>query len=989
MHCFGLILFLRKTRRDRYIAVRVNHTYFLENGNHRSGRSKVGVIKLTADVAKPASRMYLNIFCCKVKCITNRGSFIINNIATAVTKEIYKNVQVNYNNGTLSRASQADGLYYSRAMNVRATFLDVRCFKNTGLRCITVKSHDVKIEIETSQLTGQSAINTNGGCLSLEAYGRVSLGIFNTTFSRNKAKAGGAIYINCPNGTVNLNFTDVNFSRCSSKKYGCAVSVGRTKHRRNPYKLSVNFKNVKFVHCSGLMSYDKCQGVYLSLQSGNLRIERSTWSDNLKNTGGAFFMGATGGKVDVKISDSIFMDNSATKRRGAVVSLLALKNHSGNADIVNTSFINKKKRQSTAMQISAKYHIKLFNVTASRYWVGLEVQLAKLKDVVNIFVDNCKFIENIKDIYIYLRESNRIQLILKNTIFVSTLTTESGYAIRIVIPYLRTVTFSRVSINLDNNTFDSKPSSGIALFCKGEKNVTITNTTFRNCVSFHQKQWKKDPSKAEFFRETATGAISILTNPDTPLQFGCVESDVANDTHPLWSYDNHVLFEDTNFIDNFGLMAGGVYICNGNATFKGCTFQDNFASQRAGHVYSAYGTGQVNFVDCSFTNQKEGRTVNKIRFDKASFLYSESEGPVHFQNTTLVSKVFGSGIYAFSVLEIINGGFVEMDGNSSIHCNTGHRLDLENNTHFVYTEKNKSDCRINITVLRYSCSLCAPGFYSLQKAVSHGLLVGPRFKCLRCPFGANCVKKNIAAKTNFWGHQISKKPPSLNFFACPDHYCQSPPSYSTQYNSCYGNRTGVLCGECSPEYSETLFSTECRKITECNNFWMWSLTMLLLTTGFVLYLLIKPPVLSFLGKHIFWFPNRDMEHIRQDLGQVEQHSENGYLKITFYFYQAAELLIVGSAENLLHKIPIVYAVVAAFNFKVRSITNGIGCPFPGITAVTKELLLSATVLITMAEVAILFCAHFIFNIIRQKETISAPLHGGCSRSTFAGLRKTS
>ena len=311
----------------------------MENGNHRGGRSKVGVIKLTAHVAKPASRMHLDIFCCKVKCIANRGSFIINNIATAVTREIYKNVQLNYNKGTLSRASQADGLYYSRAMNVRATFLDVLCFKNTGLRCITVKSHDVKIEIETSQFTGQSAINTNGGCLSLEVYGRVSLGIFNTTFSRNKAKTGGAIYINCPNGIVNLNFTDVNFSRCSSIKYGCAVSVGRSKHRQrlNPYKLSANFKNVKVMHCSGLVSYDKCQGVYILLQSGNLRIERSTWSDNLQNTSGALFMGATGGKVDVEISDSIFMDNGATKRRGAVVSLLALKNHSGNADIVNTS----------------------------------------------------------------------------------------------------------------------------------------------------------------------------------------------------------------------------------------------------------------------------------------------------------------------------------------------------------------------------------------------------------------------------------------------------------------------------------------------------------------------------------------------------------------------------------------------------------------------------------------------------------------------------
>ena len=62
-----------------------------------------------------------------------------------------------------------------------------------------------------------------------------------------------------------------------------------------------------------------------------------------------------------------------------------------------------------------------------------------------------------------------------------------------------------------------------------------------------------------------------------------------------------------------------------------------------------------------------------------------------------------------------------------------------------------------------------------------------------------------------------------------------------------------------------------------------------------------------------------------------------------------------------------YAVVAAFNFKVRSITNGEGCPFPGITAVTKELLLSATVLITMAEVAILVFAHSVFNIIRQKK----------------------
>jgi len=180
--CIKITVFDNITIKDRYVAVHVNDTYILENGYYRGGCSKVGLIKLTADVAKPASRMHLDLFCCIVKCIANRGSFIINNVSTAVTREIYKNVQLNYNIGTSSyfsnaRASQVDSFYDSRAMNVRATFLDVHFFKNTLLRCISVTSHDVKIEIETSQFTGRSAIKTNGGCLSLEAYRRVCLAL--------------------------------------------------------------------------------------------------------------------------------------------------------------------------------------------------------------------------------------------------------------------------------------------------------------------------------------------------------------------------------------------------------------------------------------------------------------------------------------------------------------------------------------------------------------------------------------------------------------------------------------------------------------------------------------------------------------------------------------------------------------------------------------------------------------------------------------------
>ncbi len=168
------------------------------------------------------------------------------------------------------------------------------------------------------------------------------------------------------------------------------------------------------------------------------------------------------------------------------------------------------------------------------------------------------------------------------------------------------------------------------------------------------------------------------------------------------------------------------------------------------------------------------------------------------------------------------------------------------------------------------------------------------------------------------------------------------------------------------EYSETMFSTECRKSTECNNHMLWIITILL-STGFTLYLLSKPPILSLLGRQILWFRKTENACVIQDLGHVYQHSDRGYLKITFYFYQAAELLIIGSTEHLHRKIPFIFSVFAAFNFQVRTLNRAIDCPLAGLTAVSKALLLSVTVFLTMAEVVVIYCLNFVFNKIRRKE----------------------
>ena len=308
-----------------------------------------------------------------------------------------------------------------------------------------------------------------------------------------------------------------------------------------------------------------------------------------------------------------------------------------------------------------------------------------------------------------------------------------------------------------------------------------------------------------------------------------------------------------------------------------------------------------------------------------------------------------------------------MDNNSIIQCPPGCRLLLDNSSHFAHSEYNGSFCRINVTVLKYSYLRCPTGFYSISRATSRRLILNRTVKCQRCPFGANCVERNIVAKPNFWGHlNGSSDPPSLTFTACPEHYCRSPAPGANGYNCCSGNRRGILCGECIPGYSVTLFTPECRKDEECDNYWFWVLTFLL-TIMLSLYLLRKPPTLSFLVNQIILFRKKESQRDDSASHQHDPHTDNANIKITFYFYQAAELLIVGCKECLLKKVPYMYAVTAAFNFKLRTLNEGLGCPFVGLTSVTKQLVLSGTVFLTMADIALIYFVHCVINMITRNQ----------------------
>ncbi|CAH3113744.1 unnamed protein product, partial [Pocillopora meandrina] len=368
----------------------------------------------------------------------------------------------------------------------------------------------------------------------------------------------------------------------------------------------------------------------------------------------------------------------------------------------------------------------------------------------------------------------------------------------------------------------------------------------------------------------------------------------------------------TSSYSAYTFSAGAISIfsglCNGNTTFKRCRFNNNFAAEQSGHVYLAYGTGKADFIDCIFNSSGENLKLNKTTFRKSAFVKSDSGGPIGLKNTTM-SSFYPQSCSAYPVFDISSGGYVYMDDNSTIQCPIGSMLVLDNATHFVQDDYNK---------------------------------------CLPCPFGAICVKRNIVAKRNYWGRLNSLSvPPSLTFIACPEHYCRQP-------------------GPGTNDYNMQLCSHQCRKDEECENYWFWVLTFLL-TIVLSLYLLRKPPTLSFLLYKIIWFRRKESPQEDSTFHEADHNADNAYIKITFYFYQVAEILMVSSKESLLQTVPGISAVIAVFNFKLRALNKGLGCPFPGLTSVTKQLVLSGTVFLTMADVALVYFVHCVINIIRRNQ----------------------
>ena len=836
------------------------------------------------------------------------------------------------------------------------------------------------ITIERSTFSNNGA-SINGGAVSVSANSPATIILQNVTMESNKAKNfGGAIYVsddgdgkgetfgskelsNLCNITVLLSVFSKNYAR----SIGGAISIsgekpivlilGNVTMEANSASYSggavyvdtiLSLKVYKsFFYNNTALGSDVTVGGAISIKNvkpcngtSNLTIEHSTFSNNKASYGGGAVYVQANTQSVLTLSNLTVESNTVHSNGGAV---------SDSGDGEGETFGSKElsnlcNTMCTILSLKV-YKSFFYNNTAlgSDVTVGGAISIKNVKPcngTSNLTIEHSTFSNNKANHSggaVYLRANAQSVLTLLN------LTMESN-----------TVHFygGAVAVNVGGTKSKFVPA------------IVINNSTFFNCSAkqvggaFYMRadgMTTVEVKRSRFVENHASkyygGAAAIFVNQEN-----------SGGASPL-------LFEDTTFEKNAAVFGGAVHLSNGNATFQNCTFLNNLVQVLGGHIHTDVQSTNLFIWDCVF-NQTLFQLGNENYSAGAFFIDTQSKGSLSISNTSLTANYPENQDV---LIRKTNGREVSLDNLTTLTCPVGSQINV------LYFQI-KLEGQSSVTILEVQCLACEGNTYSLNRGRAFGLHEGPEFPCLSCPYGANCTQ-NIVAEPNFWGFREKYNPSTLNFITCPHGYCSSPQEADfPEYDSCQGNRFGTLCGQCKESHTETLYSTSCAPSNECKDHWIWPVGLVYVSIMALLFT-FKPPIVPWIKRQILWF--KKYEPANQD-----EDFDRGYLKIVFYFYQAANLLLVYDTTLHILKTEVWEPIIGLFNFQqnVSPVsTTGVICPFPGLNAVTKRLLLASPVFGTMLMIGVFYMLHWGSKKIQGREAPPVgPYIGGILQTILLG-----
>ncbi|XP_032221950.2 uncharacterized protein LOC116604125 [Nematostella vectensis] len=879
-----------------------------------------------------------------------------------VIHQICKAININ---GNIIRGFQEKSIFHVNASTANVTFSNIFSNGNDGFGFLTVASDNVMVEISDSNFTGHHS-RTASGIVNIPTGRNIEVRLLSSNFTKSNGTVGGVLSISDgKNKNVKLRMRNISIFKCSGGGLGGSVVIGRKARTSKTNYIFFGVTNLDIDAMDVLASKnhglpdDQQNCVFCLFGNRNLKVNlkgvRFVCNKGKIGPLSIRHLGGRQGDVEVNMTKTLFIDNRASKGMAFIKATDSSKINKFVVRIEHSESIGNKKSpiQTDAFEV----YINHFTCTDTPLCFILKQNLKGARTIWHI--KNSYFGRNKICISTFLGKQPRyIDILLKNiTVYNNTISSGSpGLSINLGRASNAQL-FTRANVSLQNVRFiDNQVHSGNSFLFgitvparNGTVNITIRNTLFE------KNYYLKSRMKSE------VSSLLLFHMPDDPISMFDHKLTKGPCPRKRFVYKNVLNFEKVIFRRNTAYNSI-IFLKNGFSSFNGCFFKDNNVQNPEGgsQIYQEEGTAGLQIANSEFLRTMKPPFPPRIKNENEAvpstpFLRVQGNGPFEVFNSSFRStflETLSTGTF------ISKTGFVHIDNDTMFSCPVGSYAKLTDTSHTIFSDSGK--CSINITKLIYECKSCPKAHYSLQSGLYFGTQKKKFIPCLPCPFGASC-SYNIKSEHDFWGYVVCNKTDGLNFTNCPEKYCTVPRTVSNAsvYNSCYGNRTGLLCGACAEGFTESLFCTHCRRRESCNDAWFWVVAVFY-SALLAAYILYKPQFVSYMIHKSFWFKGEVPN------SRVSQMHEHGYTKIVFYFYQVADVIMLQPYAEILARTKLVILIVSLFNFKVKVVDVNFGCPFPGLTAVTKELFWSLSVFLTMSFLPMLYGVECLYCRIKKR-----------------------
>ena len=830
-------------------------------------------------------------------------------------------------------------------------FKSSQFLENTG-RAVKIHNGDsIDLKIERSNFSGNgipySRIKpewnyneSNGGAVLVDGFTQDALvSLHGSKFNSNKGGSGGACaFVNILRSLL-VDIKNCQFVRNEGRFSGGAVAVGSFSKRLD-YSDWICIHGSEFIGnkllmdtCGDLVCGGGAVGLYVK-HMGNLSIVNDTFTDNQAEgkASGAIYAEVDYLYSDVEILSSEFLRNWATKGTSTLEITFSVSSQP-RVTLQNLTFISNSADVNNSFTRDVKSDIVIH--PGNSYVVLRSCKIQKNSGG-GISVDLTSYGQHFRGNVSFLMEdtfiSENIDFAMSIEIF------EQAFQ---PVYHLKNVSF------VNNN-------------CHGYGWGCIFLTASNNNCSFHLEQ-------STFLNNFgSSGVINIV--PSRPGKSIAQLQTIIN---------------NTEFRNNSGDKESILTLMNVNAIeIQNCHFIDNFGGVVSSHINIESCSGSLTMWNITFNQSVEslvvytggGQFKDVVTFN--GFLTVTQSEKVEIRNSSFILGPFSVDSKVIVAIEGVAPDI--LDGSVLIESPINTKLNMQRLTpEFIYR---KQVTRVSVW---FSTQRCPVGTYSIRRGIQSGYRVKELVNCFPCPVGGNC-SSSLAAQPNFWGYPVNND--TVIFKLCPEGYCCLPSvdnkcfydNNSYLHSGCQGNRTGILCGQCKQNFTEGLFTTECVRAKDCTRSW-YLVVFLALTFLFALYLVGKPPVFEWVGKQLTWFIPRRTEENDQVICSLnstvrESVSPNyGCLKIIFYFYQVAGVLIVPSygVKNLLRN-KIVLPFTNLFNLKPYANTNWKICPWPIFTPLSKTVFDLVTVMTIFFWIPVLYLLHSGLNKLRKRRPTFPP-----------------